>query len=389
MAVLTQNSITIEWVQEDTRPTEDYFFQVWRVENSLEVDEMTLNQLNGLSGEELDQLYGMPVTSSLMDSNGLMKIQNLNDGIYYGRFPETVNRLRQLPFLIKLPLNGVRETTLIPKVEKRVLGQVELTKVNEEGKRLQGVGFRLYQETTDLEIPLNEQLEYDLKGQPKELFTDENGRIHVTGLPLGEYYFKEITPLAGYKNVNQKISFKITNDSQVQLRAVNYRQETGGYRFQKVGNDANRQPLPGAVFQVMEQINGKMNPIFQGGRKLIVTSGKDGFFQVQNLPFGSYYLVETRAPEGYELLSQAIKFDITEQSDQQGAWIEIINERSPNLPPDVPSKDPNVPNLPKPSTPEIPLPQTGDVLFFLLLALGIVFSLTGYLMVRRGRENFS
>lgn len=372
MAVEQKNSITIEWVQTESRPLPGtYSFKLWQVSNSEGDQVHQYDELSALTEEELTARYGQPMESSAIDESGKMILTDLENGIYFAVFPITSDNLRMQPLLLTLPLEGKNDVHLTPKISKDIVGSVELLKVDQCDCPLEKVGFRLFQETTNQEIPINEKGEYDPSARPRELFTDKDGKILVTNLPLGDYYFQETSPLPGYEVKIKNLHFTVAGSETLHLKVVNNQKNTGGYRFQKVGDDKNRTPLAGATFQVMKEVNGKMEPVMQDGKSLFVTSGEDGFFQVAGLPYGTYYIVETRAPKGYELLTEPVKFEVTATSltTSKSAWIEIVNHAKPVTPGNPPKDHPE-------------LPRTGDILFFLLLALGTVLSVMGLLLVR-------
>ena len=99
---------------------------------------------------------------------------------------------------------------------------------------------------------------------------------------------------------------------------------TGGFKFLKVSPDGST--LAGAVFDVYDANNNKV--------RTGVTSDSQGKFEVKGLKDGDYYLVETKAPEKYELLTTKFNFTVTKTSYDETASQEI---KVTNVPiPDVP-----------------------------------------------------
>ncbi|MGF0072161.1 SpaH/EbpB family LPXTG-anchored major pilin [Streptococcus orisratti] len=106
---------------------------------------------------------------------------------------------------------------------------------------------------------------------------------------------------------------------------------TGGKRFVKVDKKLNKK-LPGAEFVVKNAADkflkqtGNVNTwVDSQDEATKFTSGSDGAFEVKGLAYGtvgqaasegstSYFLVETKAPEGYALLKQPISFTVNATS---------------------------------------------------------------------------
>lgn len=79
---------------------------------------------------------------------------------------------------------------------------VELKKVDENGKPLAGVTFKLFNEDGSPAVDNN-------KDEVPALTTDNNGLINVSGLAAGKYYFKETAVPYGYALNETKIGFTI------------------------------------------------------------------------------------------------------------------------------------------------------------------------------------
>ena len=106
----------------------------------------------------------------------------------------------------------------------------------------------------------------------------------------------------------------------------------------------------------------KFIPFKRDGKGYVLVSGKNGGFKVENLPFGTYYLIETKAPKGYSLLSESIEFKIDANSKTNEATI--------------------IKNKPF----RRGLPKTGDILFLIMTVGGIVIFITGYFINRKGKS---
>lgn len=172
-----------------------------------------------------------------------------------------------------------------------------------------------------------------------------------------------------------------------------------GIRFKKIADDKKKTPLKGAVFKVTYKVNGFDKTVQRNGKDYIVTSGDDGFFCVEDLEYGDYYLWEVKSPEGYRSLKNMIKFTIDANSDSDAEVIEIVNNKEEEKTPGPPTggktdKTPENKKVPEPeedkktsdNTPKKGnIPQTGDIMLLLLSIEGMVLTLIGYLLVRSER----
>ncbi|MFD1417908.1 SpaA isopeptide-forming pilin-related protein [Companilactobacillus keshanensis] len=150
------------------------------------------------------------------------------------------------------------------------------------------------------------------------LSTDQYGQINVTGLSAGDYYFKEVTPPAGFQQNNNEIHFSITGQTTKPIKVTAKDEpdgvELGSLSIEKL--DANTHDyLQGAEFDIIDS-NGKI--------VAHVTSDENGAAYVYNLPVGHYTIHETKAPAGH-IVGEDIEIDIT-ADNLTPAIISIENE---------------------------------------------------------------
>ena len=264
-----------------------------------------------------------------------------------------------------------------------------------------------------------------------QLYTNEKGKIKVTGLPDGDYYFKENEPLKDYDSAenrgkenarpfSRKLSKQtLTNKPKDVVPPDGNRKQKGGYKFIKIDDSKEKNRLANAVFAVFIEndkgeyipyvVNekGQYAPNDKDAKRLTLKSASNGEFEVQNLPHGKYILRETAAPNGYILDVNPIKFEITSNSYEKDA-IMIVNKKDTKktvVPPTVtPPGKTNTPGTTPPSTtvkppttyyvpgnktriPRGPLVKTGDIRIVILVALGIVMIVAGSIIVNKDEKN--
>lgn len=351
--------------KEEKKPIRDTKLKVWKLKDSYANKEKSeiIEELKDLKDEDISKENGNFTETSKSDVDGRITL-SLEKGTYYVREVSDNSRDYEIsPFVFKVPDDGntIYSKTIIKIPD--ILGKVRLLKISEENNPLENVGFKLYMRTAngDVEVPLTEN-SYDKEGSTRTLYTDKNGQIFIDKLPLGEYFFREIEPLSGYVIDKRDTSFKIVDENEISLKVINKKAETGDKLFVKVSSGKNPKFLEGAHFKVMIKDGNKFIPFKRDGKDYVLVSGKNGGFKVENLPFGTYYLVETKAPKGYSLLSESVEFKIDANSKTNEATI--------------------IKNKPF----RRGLPKTGDILFLIMTVGGIVIFITGYFINRKGKS---
>lgn len=93
------------------------------------------------------------------------------------------------------------------------------------------------------------------------------------------------------------------------------------------------EPLEGAVFAIYSQAENDTDDTIEKDGKTYyyqqsTTSASDGKAEFHNLSYEVYYLVEKQAPEGYQLLEDAYRVEISEDTLNDGIYeLEIINSK--------------------------------------------------------------
>lgn len=347
-----------------------YVFKYWDISEdfSYSDDEEERNQiaseLHKMSDSQLNEKY-KSYSAKFGYEDGKLILNGIEDGLFYFRSSFTGQDSEySSSFIIELPFNGSTTVNLVNKIVSKSIqdGHVKLIKVDDTGKCLKGVGFTLY--TSEGEsVPLMGNYVYSKSGKRNQiLYTDDKGLINISGLPYGEYYFKEVSTLDGYKLNKNQAEFEIKDNQLIEVKVVNEKNNTGKFSFLKVSGDCEKNPLAGAKFKVTRLVDGKHEAVMKNGKELFVTSGEDGKFEVKHLAYGEYFLWEVKAPKGYKKLGEPIKFVINRPSNKTVMIIENKTE------------------------PKIPMPQSGDLLLPLLLVSSAGLFGTGYKLSKNDEE---
>lgn len=172
----------------------------------------------------------------ILNSDGMYEVRNTK------RIPGFFIDTSTYKYAVPLIENGnVQEEQVInfqPKITP-VLGDVEITKVGEEGVHINGSENKIYQ-TYDSTTGEGTKLESlgkirdDDKPKGKEIATittGKDGKFKFTNLREGQYYFQEDSAVEGYALNRKRVEFEVSTDDtgqEVVVRGIGDNLMTGG-----------------------------------------------------------------------------------------------------------------------------------------------------------------
>lgn len=254
---------------------------------------------NGLMGAEF-ALYdeeGLLLQEELVsDEEGEVLIEDLSPGTYVLKEVQSPEgyllNLTEITFTIEDTYEGTVDVLLLDEYTN-YLGSAYLIKTDHEGNALSGATFDVVTEDGERVI--------------ENLRSDENGKVLASGLAPGKYYFEETRAPKGYVRNTEKIFFDIASSeegSPDEVHAgtlVNYK---GSAVLKKTAVDGTG--LKDAEFALYSE---------EGLLLENLTTDGDGSLLLENLSPGSYWLEETKAPEGYIRNTDKIIFEILMEAE--------------------------------------------------------------------------
>lgn len=140
--------------------------------------------------------------------------------------------------------------------------------------------------------------------------TDENGKVTFTGLPLGDYLLKESKAPNGYEINAAYLTGKLISltENMEAIQVTNAKTIPNSVELIKT-DKATGDPLKNAVFQLQKADGTAVDD-------KEYTTDIDGRLVISGLAKGDYQLVETQAPEGYQLDATPVQFTLTKGQGQ-------------------------------------------------------------------------
>lgn len=219
--------------------------------------------------------------------------------------------------------------------------------------------------TDSSEVPGAKLIILDKDGKKVESWTSTDKPHMVEKLPVGEYTLREEQAPDGYL-IAEDVKFTVKDTGKVQKIKMKDTHPYGKLVIKKT-DSTSKAALPGAEFELREKESGKVVEKLVTDKTGTATSGKLPIATYKNGKVEKtveYILVETKAPNGYELSSkkEEIRF---EYKDGKTKVIEIVKEIKNT-------------KSPSGSTPTGNSPKTGDstniwlpILLAVLSACGI------------------
>lgn len=145
-------------------------------------------------------------------------------------------------------------------------------------------------------------------------FTNIEGNIIFSELPKGTYYVKEISSLEGYE-INSQYRQVILRENNYKINDINIEfinyLKRGDLTIKKVDASTGL-PIKNVMFALLKDDA----TIFEG------VTNEAGILEVRGLTYGTYFIKEIKAPDGYVMIEDKIEVNI----DNVSKILEIKNE---------------------------------------------------------------
>ena len=254
---------------------------------------------------------------AVSDSSGIVSFENVPYGVYkvteylapYGKTLSTEERTVTIGGSMQIYelndwVNQDRKTSVVFK------------KAGTDGTALTGAIFQILDENKEIvieKLPIN-----SIDGE-------------TVSLPVGVYYLKETTAPSNYELNPELLEFRVTEDGSGRPIEVVMKNEpvTGSLTIVKTDKADPRKHLAGAEFKVYDGTEYALNPN-TATVLYTITTNSDGTATLQNIPFGSYAVVETSAPAGYERNPNPQYFTITNVGENATTEVALEFENEPS-----------------------------------------------------------
>lgn len=254
----------------------------------LKTDSETGAPLQGAEFTLFDE-HMREVVKGTTDENGLVVFAGLPLGPYYcqetnappGYFPE--GGIEQF----YLDANGKVVSLSYPNTPAR--GSIKIIKKNEDGEFLSGVEFKLYDAD---------------KNEIRTGVTDENGVLVFDGLPIGDYWYAEVSELPGYIPNHSLMTARVGYHTAVDEHTFTNYKAHGHIRVIK--SDENGSPLAGVHFKLFNEAGAFID---EGD------TDAEGKLVFSMLPIGKYFVQETATLDGFVLDDTPIPIELCNDGD--------------------------------------------------------------------------
>ena len=238
------------------------------------------------------------------DENGKIEIQDLYQGIYYVKeIKSNENYILNSENEYSINVN-YNQTSTIDIQNEHKKGNLEITKVDKENNSitLANVGFELYNEDSNVLIGT--------------YYTDENGKIEIKDLRIGNYKLKEISTNKWY-NLAENQDLQINWDETTKT-IVEDELKRGQIRIIKIDKEDKKIRIPNVTFEVQD-VNGNILEK--------ITTDENGEALTSKYPLRDYQslrLREIETDEKYELESEIKEITLEENEVKD---VQIENEK--------------------------------------------------------------
>ncbi|MDL2318096.1 Ig-like domain-containing protein, partial [Eubacteriales bacterium OttesenSCG-928-A19] len=245
----------------------------------------------------LKNIYGSQIGPVTTDAQGKASFTNIVQGTYTLvelSAPEGYTVSPELAKGVTVTVNDSTTGGASIRVSN-TLTEITLRKVDEFGQPLAGAVFQLeqYDESAGAYVPYG-----------ADTYTSgADGMVRVTGLPVGQYQFIEISAPEGYLRSDTPAPVTLEADANGVIapgNAGDFVNHLVSLTIAKTSSDGS--PLAGAVFRVTK--DGNMIGTY--------SSGADGVITIPDLGPGTYLIVEISAPPGYTVVSDPRTITIPE-----------------------------------------------------------------------------
>ena len=224
------------------------------------------------------------------DKSGYATTKKLDKGTYYYQEIEVPDGYVKDDEIFEFQINKQNEVVKREVINKRITGNLNVIKVDDNNTPIKGVKFEIYDAN---------------KNKVETITTDENGKAASKDLQIGTYTYKEVSVPKGYVIDENEYEFAVTSkETKIEKTVVNNRAK-GALKIIKL-EKGTKTPIEGVTFEILDENKNVVDTI---------VTNKDGIAEKQDLIVGKYYYREISAPDKYIVDSKEKSFKLTDNGE--------------------------------------------------------------------------